>query len=120
MMTPNPRNREPLSALETHYTVQDLAGRWKLSPNTIRKLFAQEPDVLSINLGTGQRVKLSIPESAVARVRERISNDAFQAAHPRRRPLSVVSLRSLNVGVAQKPRYFFKRNATNQRADGKG
>ena len=113
MMTPTAGN----SALEKHYTVQEIAVRWKLAPNTIRKLFAHEPDVLYINLGTGQRVKLSIPESAVARVQARLSHDALQAALPRRRPLSIVNLCNFNGRVAKKPRYILKAHALEQHVD---
>ena len=105
------RAREPLSALEKHYTVQDLADRWQRAPNTIRKLFQHEAGVISISLGTGQRASLSIPESVLARVYERLRDDSLKAALPRHRPLRVVRLCDLDAGVSKQPRHVLKRNA---------
>jgi len=61
-----------LSAIERHYTVQEVAELWKMSPDTIRKIFRNVPGVLKI--GTTERLRkrgylnLRIPESVLARV----------------------------------------------------
>ena len=60
-----------------HYTVAEIAAAWKLSEETIRKLFRDEPDVLVI----GNRkprygrpcLSLRIPEFVVERVHRRLS-----------------------------------------------
>jgi len=66
------------SAAERHYSVQELAARWNLSSDTVRKLFENEPGVLVI--GNGDRkhtrrryITMRIPESVAARVHRRLS-----------------------------------------------
>ena len=60
--------------------------------------------MISISLGTGQRASLSIPESVLARVYERLRDDSLKAALPRHRPLRVVHLRDLDIGMAKQSR----------------
>jgi hypothetical protein len=61
-----------MPALERHYTVLEVAELWKLSPDTVRKLFRNVPGVLKF--GSSERlhkrgyVNIRIPESIVARV----------------------------------------------------
>lgn len=61
---------------ETHYRVSELAETWRLSRNTIIRLFRDEPGVLKI--GTRRRrigrsyLVLVIPESVAARVKARL------------------------------------------------
>jgi hypothetical protein len=67
---------------ERHYSVQELAASWNVSPCTIRRLFVSEPGVL--NLGRPSRRKriyrpLRIPQSVAERVYRRLCgghNDA--------------------------------------------
>jgi hypothetical protein len=60
------------SAIERHYTTLEVAELWKLSPDTVRKIFRDEPGVLKI--GEPERrnkqgyISLRIPESVLARV----------------------------------------------------
>jgi len=65
-----------MSAIERHYSVQELAEIWKLSEDTIRRLFREEPGVMKINALQGKRkrryVVLRLPESVVMRVHERL------------------------------------------------
>lgn len=70
------RNRRPPVELEgtsiahdQHYTVGELAKRWHLSPNTVRRLVADEPGVIKITVGPLLRncrkrhlVSLRVPE----------------------------------------------------------
>jgi len=63
---------------ERHYTVVELADRWNLSPDTIRKLFENEPGVLALEERGRKRGKrryttLRIPESVALRVHRRLS-----------------------------------------------
>lgn len=64
---------------ETHYRINELAKMWKLSRDTIRLLFRNEPGVIKIGKGltrhgTGRPyLVLSIPESVAMRVKTRIS-----------------------------------------------
>jgi hypothetical protein len=58
---------------ERHYSVAELAEHWNLSPDTIRKLFEDEPGVLVLGENSKRRGKrryttLRIPESVAARV----------------------------------------------------
>jgi hypothetical protein len=64
---------------EKHYSVQDLCALWQLSPRTIRRLFADEPDVIVLGAWTsvGDRrkrryVTLRIPQSVAHRVHCRL------------------------------------------------
>lgn len=64
-------------AFERHYTPKELAQLWNRDEDTIRRLFRHEPGVLcleSMNRRKGSRryVSLSIPESVVARVHQRL------------------------------------------------
>jgi hypothetical protein len=63
---------------ERHYSPAEIAERWSLSPDAIRKLFEKEPGVLVIGStvsGRGKRhyTTLRIPESVVERVHRRLS-----------------------------------------------
>jgi hypothetical protein len=64
---------------ERHYRVDELATLWRLSPETIRRLFREEPGVIKIGKGLGRYrrrrpyLTLSIPESVASRVKARIS-----------------------------------------------
>jgi hypothetical protein len=61
-----------------HYTAAEIAGLWKLSEETIRKLFEKEPGVLVIGnerprFGRRRYITLRIPEFVVERVHRRLS-----------------------------------------------
>ena len=60
-------------AMERHYTVKELAALWKLSANTVTRIFREELGVLKIGRGRPRRGRrsyttLRIPESIVHRV----------------------------------------------------
>lgn len=77
-MEPEP-SRVPLPRCAVqHYTVAEIASAWKLSEDTIRKLFRDEPGVLVIGnqkprYGRRRYVSLRIPEFVVERVHRRLS-----------------------------------------------
>ena len=61
-----------------HYTVAEIAAVWKLSADTIRRLFRDEPGVLVIGnqkprYGRRRYLSLRIPEFVVERVHRRLS-----------------------------------------------
>lgn len=62
---------------ETHFSPSDLAKLWRLSVDTIRKLFDGEPGVLVIGERNPRQKRryltLRIPESVAARVHRRFS-----------------------------------------------
>ncbi len=77
------RAAKPAAALETHYTVAQIAERWNISDDTVRNLFFEEPGVLRIGEASrllGGRAKklkrhyfiLRIPESVLIRVQDRL------------------------------------------------
>jgi len=39
-------------AHDQHYTVSELAKRWHLSPNTVRRLVVDEPGVIKLTVGS--------------------------------------------------------------------
>ena len=64
-------------ATERHYAVRELAATWKVSPNTVTRIFRDEPGVLKIGQEHARRghrgyVTLRIPESVVQRVYRRL------------------------------------------------
>jgi hypothetical protein len=70
--------------LERHYTIAELAKAWRLSPNTVRPWFADEPGVVRYGadkLKKGRKrthVSLRIPESVARQVyRRRTGKDVL-------------------------------------------
>lgn len=58
--------------METIFTVKEIADEWKLSADTVQRLFKDEPDVF---VTQGKRKKmLRIPSSVKERVWRRHSN----------------------------------------------
>lgn len=71
----NPNSTMPVTPrfAVQHYTVAEIASLWKLSTDTVRKLFENEPDVLVIGnqnprFSRRRRLTLRIPEFVVERV----------------------------------------------------
>lgn len=63
---------------ERHYTVGEIASRWNLSEDAVRRLFCNEPGVLALgNSSAGRRkrryVTLRIPQSVLDRVHHILS-----------------------------------------------
>jgi hypothetical protein len=54
------------------FTVREIAAEWKLSIDTIQRLFANEPDVFVIT--SGRKRTLRIPEQVKERVWRRMTN----------------------------------------------
>jgi hypothetical protein len=70
-----PEPKPDLSS-QQHFTPAELAAKWGVSDDTIRRLFENEPDVLRIGEGNSRKRKyvlLRIPESTVARVHRKLS-----------------------------------------------
>jgi hypothetical protein len=66
------------AAHEPHYTVSDVGSMWSLSPDAIRRLFADEPGVIRIGAVRRSRFKrpyvtLRIPASVLERVHRRMA-----------------------------------------------
>lgn len=66
---------------DQHYTVSELAKRWHISPNTVRRLVVDEPAAIKLTVGPLLRnrrkrrlVPLRIPERMVLRVHAKLSN----------------------------------------------
>jgi hypothetical protein len=78
METPKPKaEASPGAYSERHYEVKALAELWKLSEDTIRRLFRNEPDVLVLGRenrpGKRRYETLRIPESVAQRVHHKLS-----------------------------------------------
>ena len=69
-----------MSTLEKHFSSQELAESWGISPTIVRRLFKDEPGVVLIGAPSrrlGKKLKRSyftmrIPESVALRVYERM------------------------------------------------
>ncbi len=66
-----------MSALEQHFSVQEISKLWGWSDDTVRRAFRHEPGVIVIRhperRGKRPYSKLSIPESVVIRVHEHLA-----------------------------------------------
>ncbi len=62
---------------ETFYTPEEIAAAWKLSPDTVRRIFQNESGVMVIEnrcvFGKRQYRTLRIPESVAERVYHRLA-----------------------------------------------
>ena len=109
-------------AFEKHYRVNELAGLWGLSSKTVTRMFAEEAGVIRVaNNGTGKRkyATLSIPESVVLRVHERLGNQPLKAALAGGNPLRIIRLSDFHAGVSKKPRNIVKLKPGQELAHGK-
>lgn len=74
---PSLTTRSSKIALERHYTPTEIGEAWSLDEKTIRKLFADEPDVLRIDRPEGRNKRgycsLRVPESVVLLVHRRLT-----------------------------------------------
>jgi predicted transcriptional regulator len=61
-----------MGALEKHYTVEEIAEAWSVSPATVRRIFRDEPGVvvLAVETKPGRRPyrTLRVPHSVLQRV----------------------------------------------------
>jgi hypothetical protein len=84
-MFPEGMEPAPISFIERHYTVGEIAAQWHFDDGTIRRLFIDEPGVLHLSQPTrllrrGDQSKyvrrygtIRIPESVFERVRDRLT-----------------------------------------------
>jgi hypothetical protein len=104
-------------ALEKHYRIPELAVLLGFSDRTCIKLFEHEPGVIRLGADEDRKrrrryVTLSVPESVVLRVHERLANQTFQANSPASRPLRIIRLRDLNAGMSKQSRHVLKLKAS--------
>jgi hypothetical protein len=65
------------TTFETHYTIGELASRWRLGRETVRLLLKDEPGVVKIRLGRHKAMtRYSVPESVARRVHTRLFHPA--------------------------------------------
>lgn len=64
--------RAPQTTREVIFRVHEIASEWKLSIDTIQRLFAKEPDVFVIQ--SGRKRTLRIPQQVKERVWRRMTN----------------------------------------------
>lgn len=66
------------SELDPFYTLQEIANRWKVSTDLIRKIFSVEAGVLVIQNPTSQRKRqystIRVPKAVLTRVETRRAN----------------------------------------------
>lgn len=61
------------TTFEVHYTISDLASRWRLGRETVRLLVKDEPGVVKIRLGKRRALtRYSVPESVARRVHTKL------------------------------------------------
>lgn len=68
----------PETTLERHYTIEQIADAWQLSPEFVRRLMVREPGVVVFqNPRPGRRLyrTLRIPESVAHRVHRRMRRE---------------------------------------------
>ena len=61
-----------MSGLDRHFTVAEVSALWQLSPDTVRKIFRNQPGVLKLGSPEKGRkrgyISLRIPESVLQKV----------------------------------------------------
>ena len=67
----------PVDFAEPHFTVAQIAEMWQLSPDSVRRLFMNEPGILmfggdATRRGTRRYTTLRIPKSVAERVHRRL------------------------------------------------
>jgi hypothetical protein len=66
------------NGIQENFTVAEVASMWRLSPDTIQRLFEEEPGVVVLGnknpRGKRKRITLRIPRSVMDRVKKRRSN----------------------------------------------
>jgi hypothetical protein len=63
------------TTFEAHYSIGDLAARWRLGRETVRLLVKDEPGVVKIRMGRCKSMtRYSVPESVARRVHTRLFN----------------------------------------------
>jgi hypothetical protein len=75
---PGNQGRPGPPALERHYSIQEIASLWRVSPDTARRLFEDEPGVIEVGQQRRARKRksyrtLRVPQSVVERVHHRCS-----------------------------------------------
>jgi AraC-like DNA-binding protein len=78
------RMQAPLEvAFDEHFTVQELAARWKLSRRTVQRIMEKEPGVVRLGTkvpGKRRHVMLRIPASVARRVYLRLTEEEKASA----------------------------------------
>ncbi len=69
--------KQPEPAIDTtfegHYTIADLAERWRLGRETVRLLIKDEPGILKIRLGRRKSMtRYTVPESVARRIHTKL------------------------------------------------
>jgi hypothetical protein len=66
------------NGVQDNFTVAEVASLWRLSPDTIQRLFEEEPGVVVLGnknpRGKRKRITLRIPRAVMDRVKKRRSN----------------------------------------------
>jgi hypothetical protein len=61
--------------MERHYRIEELAERWGLGRETIRKMLIDEPGVVRVRLGRKKtHTTYSVPDSVARRIHQRLSS----------------------------------------------
>jgi hypothetical protein len=64
----------PDSTLEDHYSIADLAKRWRIGREAVRLLVKDEPGVFRLRLGRKKSMtRYSVPESVARRIHTRLA-----------------------------------------------
>lgn len=79
--SPESHHLEVDTTFEAHYSIGDLAKRWRLGRETVRLLVKDEPGVLRIRMGRSKTLtRYSVPESVARRVHTKLFNPATRWA----------------------------------------
>jgi hypothetical protein len=66
------------TTFEPHFTIGELAKRWRLNRETVRQLVQNEPGVLRVRRGLKkQRTHYSVPESVARRLHNKLDDPAL-------------------------------------------
>ena len=109
-------------ALERHYRVKEVSAMWGYSRATILKAAAAEPGVLHMSFPGSKRKydSISIPESVLLRIHDRLCQQPLESHLASGSPLRVIHLRDADATVPQQPRHVLKLHPREQLPHRKG
>ena len=66
-----PEAQMPLD-IEQHFTIEEIAKKWRMKRDTVYRMFKEEPGVFRPSMGEGERHMTLVPLSVIQRVHRRM------------------------------------------------
>ena len=66
----------PDTCFEDHYSIADLAKKWRISRESVRLLILDEPGIIRLSLGRTSMCRYSVPATVARRIHTRLTAPA--------------------------------------------